>query len=499
MTLRLAVLEGRFLGHTQAAAELAEVVASSSLAETLRRWFGEEWLEQLAEQSERIGILRAAIDRDIAAIDAMLSRQLDAVMQHPRFTRLEGSWRGVDWLVGRAPPGPRVRVRIMHARWSEICRDLERALEFDQSHLFRKIYEEEFGMAGGEPFGLIAADYEVRHRPSAAHPTDDVGALVRLAGVAAAAFAPVMLAAAPELLGLDEFSDASSSVDLSTVFRSADYTRWRGMGLGDDLRFIGLALPRMLARPPWPDDGCRADQFRFRSYAPSARERVWMSPVYGFAAVAIRAFERNSWPAAVRGAEISEDAQGGVLDDLPAEPLPSDAGGRPSRAPLEIALTDEQETQLSEAGLIPLSALEGLPEACFGALPSLHRPPRMSTAVANANQRLSTQINTLLCVSRFAHFVKLMGRDMVGSALDPSDIEMRLSRWLGGYISGVGAGGLDANARFPLQDAKVDVFELAGRPGQYGCVIHLKPHHQLDEIGASFRFTTELTSRQAAA
>jgi type VI secretion system ImpC/EvpB family protein len=499
VTLRQDVLQGRFTGRTEAAGDLATVVASADAATTLRVWFGEEWLAGLARQPNRADILRAAIDRDIAAIDALLSRQLDAVMQHPRFTRLEGSWRGVDWLVDRAQPGSRVRVRLLHARWGEICRDLERALEFDQSHLFRKIYEEEFGTAGGEPFGLIAADYQVRHRPSEDHPTDDVGTLIRLAAVSAAAFAPTVLAAAPSLLGLDSFADASSSVDLSTVFRAADYQRWRNMGHQDDLRFLGIVLPRMLARAPWPDDGIRPDRFRFRSHTPGPRQRVWMSPVYGLAAVAIRAFERNSWPAAVRGAEISLEPQGGVLDDLPTERLPSDADRRPPRAPLEIALTDDQETQLGELGLIPLSALEGLPEACFGALPSLHRPPRMSTAVANANQRLSTQLNTLLCVSRFAHFIKLMGRDMVGSTMDPRDIQLRLGRWLSGYISGLGTGGAGENARYPLQDAKVDVFEHPGRPGSYGCVIHLMPHHQLDEIGASFRFTTELASRQAAA
>jgi len=498
-SLRVAVLTGRFLGQGGAAEDLAAFVASSSPSVHLEAWFGREWLGGLAKQENPVPILRAALDRDIAIIDTMLSAQIDAISQHPRFTRLEGGWRGVDWLVDHVPQSGRVRVRLLLARWPEVCRDLERALEFDQSVMFRKIYEEEFGTPGGEPFGLIAADYEIRHRSTADFPTDDVGALSRFASIAAAAFAPTVFAAAPEVLGLDTFAAASASLDLSTIFRGSEYQRWRSISQQDDMRFIGVALPRMLARAPWPDDGTRADRFRYRSHVPGVAQRVWMSPVYGLAAVAIRAFERNSWPADIRGADINEEARGGVLDDIPFERFPSDVSDEaPPRGPLEIALTDDQETQISGAGLIPLSALEGLSEACFGVLPSLHRPPRMSTAVANANQRLSSQLNSMLCASRFAHVIKLMGRDMLGSAIDPVDVELRLQRWLDKFVSGLGSGGPEVTAKFPLLEAKVEVREQSGRPGSYACVIQLKPHHQLDEVGASFRFVTEFTGRYAA-
>jgi type VI secretion system protein ImpD/type VI secretion system protein ImpC len=502
--LRQAVLAGRFLGRAPAAQGVAAFVAATDARVHLGLWFGADGLvglDAVAGPADRLAGLRATLDRDIAALDAMISAQLDAVLHHPRLRRLEGSWRGLQWLIERLPrTGTRVRLRMLHARWAEVCRDLERAIEFDQSHLFRKIHEEQFGTAGGEPFGLIAGDYEVRHRPSPSHPTDDVGALSGLAGIAAASFAPMILGAAPEMLGLQSFAELTPSFDPLAVLQGAEHQRWRQSCAQEDLRFIGVALPRVLGRAPWVDDGSRADRFRFRHVAPGPEQRVWTSPVYGFAAAAIRAFDRYSWPADVRGASITDEAGGGELEDLPSERFFSDiAGEPPARAPLEIAFTDEQENRISEAGLIPLSALDGLPEACFGALPSLHRPPRMGSATAQANQRISAQLNTLLCVSRFAHCVKLMGRDMTGSFLDPDDVQVRLQKWLSGFIGGIGLDSIEATARYPLLDAQVEVRERRGTPGVYNCTVHLKPHHQLDEVGASFRLVTEFSQRNATA
>lgn len=502
--LRDAVLAGRFMGRSAepgVAERLAGMVAGNDPAALMLEWFGEARLARIARDAMPTVAMRGALDRDIAAIDAAISAQLDAVLHHPRLRRLEGSWRGLAWLVDRLPAAnARIRVKLLTARWSELCRDLERAIEFDQSQLFKKIYEEEFGTAGGEPYGMIAADYELRHAPSPSHPTDDVGMLTSLAGVAAAAFTPIVLAASPELVGLDSFAEAAPAFDLADALQGPGHARWRGAAAQEDMRFLCVALPRVLARAPWADDGARADRFRYRGHAAGPGQRVWSTPVYGLAAVAIRAFDRFGWPGEVRGAEPQEDAVGGVLDGLPWERFASDPPhGPPPRAPLELALTDEQERQISDARLIPLSALEAQAEASFGALPSLHRAPRMSTAIADANQRLSTQINTLLCVSRFAHCIKLMGRDMVGSNREPEDVEAELQRWLGRFISGLGSGGAEVTAKYPLLEAKVEVRERRGKPGVYGCTVHLRPHHQLDEVGAAFRLVTEFAPRRAAA
>jgi len=501
--LRAIVLAGRFLGPGDGAEAVARFIAHGRPAELVSQWFGRDALQQLRglTRADRLAWLRAALDRDVAALDARLSAQLDAVLQHPRFTRLEGSWRGLAWLIDRMPQAdPRLRVKVLHARWGEVCRDLERALEFDQSQLFRKIHDEQFGIAGGEPFGLIAGDYEVRHLPSREHPTDDVGALQRLAGIAAASFAPTLLGASPALLGMDSFAEMGATFDPGAMLAGTDYQRLRQSATQEDLRFIGIALPRVLGRAPWADDGSRVDRFRYRSCTPGAAQRVWTSPVYAFAAVTLRAYERFSWPASVRGADVSDEATGGVLDGLPFERFASDhAHDAPWRAPLEVALTDLQENQLGEAGLIALAALDGLPEACFGAMPSLHRPTRMRTQDADANQRISSQFNTLLCVSRFAHCVKVMGRDMIGSFMDPSDVESRLQKWLDGFVSGGTILDPDMTARFPLLDARVEVRERRGHPGVFNCIVHLRPQHQLDDVGASFRLVTEFAPRRAAA
>jgi type VI secretion system protein ImpD/type VI secretion system protein ImpC len=216
------------------------------------------------------------------------------------------------------------------------------------------------------------------------------------------------------------------------------------------------------------------------------------------AAVAARAFARYRWPAEIRGAEPGWEALGGVVETLPHERFRADPPGPPPRPPLELALTDEQERQLADAELVALCGLEGLPEASFGAVPTLHRPPRMTSEVANANQRLSAQLNSVLCVSRFAHVVKLMGRDMVGSFASASEVELRLQQWLNRHVSGL-AGGGDVAARYPLRAAQVEVRERPGQPGSYGCTILLQPHYQLDEVGASFRLVTELTAPRRAA
>jgi type VI secretion system ImpC/EvpB family protein len=508
--LRATVLSGRFLGkHGEGAAgaeELSDFLGEPSPFMAVRRWFGDASLDRIlhhdgtaAGRAEAMARLEEAVDRDIAAIDALLSAQLDAVLHHERLRRLEGSWRGLHWLTERVPFGARVRLRLLSMRWSELCRDFDRAVEFDQSQLFRKIYEEEFGTPGGEPFGILCGDYEVRHAPAPGHPTNDVAALDGLAAVAAAAFAPTVVAAAPALLGLDAWAETGPAADLAEPLRQPDRQRWRNFQGRDDTRFLAVVLPRVLGRAPWPDDGTRPDGFRYREHAPGPTARVWTSPVYALAATAIRAFARSGWPAEIRGAVIAPQAEGGVVEGLAAERLSADPPGPPPRPPVELALTDDQERQAVEAGLLPLVGLEGLAEACFAAAPSLHRPPRMTTEIADANQRLSAQFNAVLCVSRFAHCVKLMGRDMVGAFRTAEEIQGQLQRWLLNFTSASASAGGETGARYPLRRAQVEVRELPGRPGVFGCTIHLQPHYQLDEVGAAFRLVTDLQAARAAA
>ena len=505
--LRTHVLTGRFFSKQDAAA--AEAVAAfivvSSPAEALRSWFGTA-LDTIvmhdgspAARREAMVRLEEAVDRDIAALDALISRQTDALLHRERLRRLEGSWRGLYWLVDSVPYGAKVKVKMLSVRWAELCRDFDRAPEFDQTQLFKKVYEEEFGLAGGEPYGMLIADYEVRHGPGPGWPTDDITGLGSLATVAAAAFAPTAIAAHPALLGLDDYAEAGAAADLTEPLRSPERARWRNLQGRVDTRFLSVLLPRVLARAAWDFAGARPDGFRYREMAPGAPSRVWMNPGYALGVTAIRAFALYGWPAEIRGAMVSEEARGGVVTGLPTERYYADPRGPLPRPPTELALTDDQERQCVEAGMIPLIGLEGLPEASFAAMPSMHRPPRMDREEANANQRLSAQFNAMLCVSRFAHCVKIMGRDLVGSQQGAPDIERRLSTWLMKFTNGSAPAVGDAGARYPLRGSSIEVQEKPGQPGVYGCTIHLQPHYQLDEVGASFRLVTDLEAARALA
>jgi type VI secretion system ImpC/EvpB family protein len=491
--LRESVLSGAFFGKQSAAAERVACFAFLPSAEALADWFGPGIALRLAADPDGC---RAAIDRDIAALDVLIGAQLDAILHHQRLRRFEGSWRGLAWLVGGLDPTSRVNVKVLNMSWPELCRDLERAIEFDQSQLFRKVYEAEFGMPGGEPYGLLVVDHEIRHRPSAGAPTDDVTALSQLSGVAAAAFVPTVLGASPALLQVEEFADLAMAVDISDPFRTEEFRRWRSLSSRPDMRFIGITLPRVLARPPWQDDPARADPFRYAEYAPDITSRVWMTAGYSFAAIVARAFVNHAWPADVRGSE-TDFIGAGLVTDLPIEPFRTDPDHVWIRFPLDLVLSDRLEAALVEAGLMPLSALPYSEEAVFSAVRSLQAPASYigrTAAAANANARLSAQLNSMLCVSRFAHYVKIMGREMVGSFKTAEEIESRMQRWLTGYVNANLAAGPESRARFPLVAGRVSVHELPGRPGVFGCTMHLQPHFQLDDVAATFRLVTDIAA-----
>ena len=493
--LRAGMLVGRFVGRNDIVlADDFTAFLSGDGAEAVRLWFGLDLGRRLLIDSDA---LRGALDRDIATIDAILSEQLDAVLHDAKFRKLEGTWRGLAWLVDGVEQGTKLKVKAMNVGWPEICRDLERAVDFDQSQLFRKIYEDEFGTPGGEPYGLMIVDHEVRHRPSATARTDDVNALAQLCGVAAASFCPTILAASPVLLEADSFADLNNVSDLTRPLRDAEHARWRSLSTRPDMRFIGIALPRLLARQPWDADGTRADNFAYTEYAPTAEHRVWMNAGFAFAMVVARAFSNYAWPADVRGVEMDR-VGGGLVDGAPIEPFRTDANHTWVRMPVEIIWNDRQERELLDAGLMPLSAIPYSEELVFGAVRSLMTPQRYggsTAAIADANARLSTQINSILCASRFAHCLKMKGRQMVGSFKTADEMQRTLQTWLTTYINGNLNSTGETRARFPLVNGRVQVTEIASKPGSFGCVLQLQPHYQLDDVSATFQLVTDLGGR----
>ena len=499
--LRDMVLSGRYFGAQ--AKDSASVLASALAAPefTVTTWFGEMAARFRGDPEALLGV----IDRDIAAIDAMMSAQVDVILHAPRLRRLEGMWRGLSWLVAGITEPTRTKVRLLAVSWAEIVRDLERAAEFDQSNLFRSVYENEFGMAGGEPFGLLVIDHELRHRPGPGAPSDDTAALASLSGVAAAAFAPTILSAAPSLLDVDDWADLAMTADPAFPLRDPAHLRWRRLATREDMRFIAVALPRLLARPPWRDDPARRDGFRYAEYAPNANCRVWMAPGYALAANAVRAHQTHGWPADLRGVDTDREG-GGVVTELPIEEYSTDPPGVWPRPPLDIVFNDRQERSLIEGALIPITSLPYSPDAAFVALRSLQTPAQFNAAVtgeagqaATANARLSSQFHAMLCVSRFAHYVKVIARDMAGSFKTADEIQRRLQSWLTKYVNTNVIAGADARARAPLLNGQVEVSEHLDRPGSFGCTILLQPHFQLEDVSATFRLTTEITSARRAA
>ncbi|HTH97160.1 MAG TPA: type VI secretion system contractile sheath large subunit [Stellaceae bacterium] len=455
---------------------------------------GRDWRHALRRHPDK----RLAIDQLIASIDALLTAQVNRILHHPRFQQLEATWRGLLQLVDTSTSMRAVKIRMLDVAWRELCRDFERAIEFDQSQLFSKVYSEEFGTPGGEPFGLLIGDYYVRHQRDIDHPTDDIGTLKAIAAVAAASFCPFVTSCSPVLFGLDNFGDFAGSFDLARSFDGLEFLRWRSLREEEDARFVGIALPRILMRQPYRQDPNRIDGFRFGEYAgaPDGSHYLWGNAAFAFAMVAMRAFHQYGWFADLRG--VPEDmAGGGFIADIPGQRFPHLGRNAQAAAPLEVYLSDRQEKQLSDLGIVPLSRVGYLDACVFYSTQSLHNPKLYDRAVATSNARLSAMLQYVLCASRFAHYIKTIGRDKIGSFATAQDFEEHLRVWLRGYCLANDDATGAFKARYPLRDAEVQVRDIAGRPGAFGCVIHLKPHFQLDDVQTSFRLVTELVGPQA--
>lgn len=469
---------------------LAAFLAATDLGEALRLWFG---TIPHAAPGELKRTLVRALNQDVGRIDELAAAQVNAVLHHPDFQRLEAGWRGLRYLVDSVPDGANVKVRVLSASWKELVRDQEKALEFDQSQLFRKVYNEEFGTPGGEPYGLLVGNYDLCHRPYPDRPTDDLAALRGIASVAAASFAPFVAGLDPRVLELDSFAELDQPLNLERTFEQLDYLKWRQFRDAEDARFVGLALPRMLLRKPYGDEPGGGPSFHFREAAGDRGGYLWGNPAFALAAAAARAFAASGWLADIRGARPGLDT-GGLVSGLPAVGYGTGAAETP-RAVTEVQLTDVREKELADLGFIPLCATPGAAEAAFYTTPSAQRPKAYTDPTAAANARLSAMLQYILCASRFAHYLKVMIRDRVGSYTTPEAIEDGLNKWLLQYVTANDNAPPETKARYPLREGKAQVREIDGKPGSYQCTVHLRPHFQLDQVSAAIRLTTQLNTR----
>ena len=445
-----------------------------------------DWLPETGDgQARGFEAVRATLARDIAAIDILLGDQIDEILHAPTFKGIEAAWRGVELLAQVAGDDDKVRVRLFNATWLELSRDFERSIEFDQSTLFAKVYNEEYGMPGGIPYGLLVFDYAVRHRAAPNSSADDVSTLSGIAQVAAAAFSPSVIGAAPELFGLTTFADLSYAQRLDAGFRLGEYHRWRKLREREDSRFLGIALPRILMRERYRDSDARLDGFRYAEGGSGVESWLWGNASFAYGVVAIRAFRKWGWFADICG------TRGGLIDDLPAPDF-STREGVGYRRPLEVELTDKKQKVLEDLGFISICPCSFTREVVLLGAQSLHQTNGEGGIVEQTNDGISSMLHYVMCVSRFAHYIKVMARDRVGAYAAPYDLERYLDEWLRNYTIGNSDAGLETKARYPLSGARVEVREVPGRPGMMSCTMHLSPHFQFDQVISGFRMRTEV-------
>ena len=437
--------------------------------------------------------LSRTFERAIAAIDRKLSVQLNAIMHDPKFTKLEGSWRGMHHLVMNSETGTSLKIRALNITKRELNRDLTKAVEFDQSQLFKKIYENEFGTPGGEPYGALIGDYEWTNHP------DDVDTLRLISNVAAGAFAPFISAAGAQMFGFSDWTELSKPRDLAKIFETAEYAKWRSFRDSEDSRFVSLVMPRVIARLPYGAATKPVDEFAYEE-APydtngaalpmGHHDYCWMNAAYTMGTRLTNAFAQYGFCTAIRGAE-----GGGKVEGLPAHVFTSDDGDMDAKCPTEIGITDRREFELSNQGFLPLCHYKNTDYAVFFGAQSCQKAKKYDRPEATANAAISARLPYLMATSRFAHFLKVMARDKIGSFMEAGDVERWLNRWITNYVNTNENAGQDMKARFPLREASIEVKEIPGKPGSYNAVAHLRPWLQMEELSTSMRLVARIPQK----
>jgi len=425
----------------------------------------------------------AMIDRRIAQIDHLLSIQLNEILHHPSFQKLEGSWRGLKYMMDQTETSTMCKIKILNVGKKELLRDLQKAPEFDQSALFKKVYEEEFGIFGGAPFGALIGDYEFGRGP------EDVELLERVAQVASSAHAPFLSAADPSFFNLQSFAQLGEPRDMGKVFDSTEYAKWKSLRQSEDSRYLGLCVPRMLIRLPYGKETKTIEAFNYEENVDGTdyTKYCWANAAYSLGARITTAFNLYGWCAAIRGVE-----GGGLVEGLPVHNFATDSGDVAMKCPTEVPITDRREKELADQGFIPLVHCKDTDYAAFFSVQSAQKPKIYDKDAANANARLSAQLPYILAVSRFAHYLKAMMRDKIGSFMSRADCERWLNQWITNYVTPDDTAAPAAKAQRPLRDAKIEVSEVPGKPGVYKAVAYLRPHFQLDELSMSLRLVAEL-------
>lgn len=430
------------------------------------------------------------IEGIIAEIDKKLSDQVNLILHHPDFQQLESAWRGLHYLVNNTETDEMLKIRVLNISKKDMAKTLKKfkGTAWDQSPIFKKIYEEEFGQFGGEPYGTLVADYHFDHSPP------DVELLSEMSKIAAAAHAPLITGAKPTLFQMDSWSELANPRDLTKIFQTPEYASWRSLRESEDSKYVGLAMPRFLGRLPYGAKTEPVDAFAFEEDTEGATSEkyAWVNAAYGMAVNINRSFKTFGWCSRIRGIE-----SGGAVENLPSHIFPSDDGGVDQKCPTEIAISDRRESELARNGMMPLIHRKNSDLAAFIGAQSLHQPAEYDDPDATSNANLAARLPYLFATCRFAHYLKCIVRDKVGSYKSRNDMQQWLQTWVNQYVDfSADTSAEDEKARRPLASAEVVVEEVEGNPGYYTSKFFLRPHYQLEGLSVSLRLVSKLPTEK---
>jgi|WetSurSiteA1Bulk_404760.scaffolds.fasta_scaffold00107_10 type VI secretion system protein ImpC len=430
----------------------------------------------------------ASISAIIAQIDKKLTEQINLILHHEDFQKLEGTWRGLHYMINNTETDEMLKIRVMNISKKELGKTLKKykGISWDQSPLFKKLYEEEYGQFGGEPFGCLMGDYHFDHSPQ------DVELLAQIAQISAASHAPFIAGVAPSTLQMDSWSELANPRDLTKIFSTPDYAAWRSLRESEDSRYIGLAMPRFLSRLPYGAKTDPVDEFDFEENTEAAHSKnyTWSNAAYAMATNINRSFKLYGWCSRIRGIE-----SGGAVENLPVHSFPTDDGGVDMKCPTEIAISDRREAELAKAGFMPLIHKKNSDFAAFIGAQSLQKPTEYDDPDATANANLAARLPYLFATCRFAHYLKCIVRDKIGSFKERTDMERWLNEWVLNYVDGDPEHSSESTkATKPLAAAEVVVEEVEGNPGYYTSKFFLRPHYQLEGLTVSLRLVSKLPS-----
>lgn len=428
------------------------------------------------------------IEALIAGIDKKLTDQVNAVLHHRDFQTLEGAWRGLHYLVNNTETDEMLKIRVMNISKKDLHKTVKKfkGTAWDQSPIFKKVYESEYGTFGGEPFGCLVGDYYFDHSPP------DVELLGEMAQVSAAAHTPFIAGASPAIMQMESWQELANPRDLTKIFQTPEYAPWKSLREADDSRYIGLAMPRFLARYPYGAKTDPVEEFDFEEDTEGAdhNKYCWSNSAYAMATNITRAFKYFGWCSRIRGVE-----SGGAVEGLPVHTFPTDDGGVDMKCPTEIAITDRREAELAKNGFMPLLHKKNTDFAAFIGAQSLQKPFEYDDPDATANANLSARLPYLFAICRFAHYLKCIVRDKVGSFKERDDMQRFLQKWIMQYVDGnPQTSSEETKARRPLAAAEVVVEEVEGNPGYYTSKFYLRPHYQLEGLTVSLRLVSKLPS-----